>query len=92
MLNIEMESLRNGIIRDTTEKSQGSLKLYDSGIIPHGHLKIINPETLLPTYLTEMGEIVVSSEYLNAKGYGLIKPKQGSFQLTSSLMNNWESK
>ncbi|KAL6932053.1 hypothetical protein ACO0OL_003527 [Hanseniaspora opuntiae] len=77
VLNIEMESLRNGIIRDTTEKSQGSLKLYDSGIIPHGHLKIINPETLLPTYLTEMGEIVVSSEYLNAKGYGLIKPKQG---------------
>jgi len=53
------------------------LRLYDSGIIPQGHLKIINPETLLPTYLTEMGEIIVSSDYLNAKSYGLIKPKQG---------------
>lgn len=76
-LDIELESLRNGIIRETSDYTQNTLRLYDSGIIPQGHLKIINPETLLPTYLTEMGEIIVSSDYLNAKSYGLVKPKQG---------------
>lgn len=72
ILNLELNSLRNGVIKEvflnSKNKASNIIPVYDIGSISDGHLKIINPETLQPTYLTEIGEIVVSSQ-LNVSDY-----------------------
>ncbi|OBA26939.1 hypothetical protein HANVADRAFT_39493 [Hanseniaspora valbyensis NRRL Y-1626] len=72
ILNLESTSLRNGVIKEvfvnSKNKASNIIPVYDIGSILDGHLKVINPETLQPTYLTEIGEIVVSSQ-LNVSDY-----------------------
>lgn len=78
VLNLELNSLRNGIVKEVPGKSSNIsnnlISVYDIGTMSEGHLKVVNPETLQPTYLTEIGEIVVSSK-MNVSDYNCLNLK-----------------
>lgn len=55
-------SLREGIVKEAAPGFQG-LRLQDSGVVPVcTNVSIVNPETLLPCYAGEIGEIWCCSE------------------------------
>ncbi|XBW38649.1 hypothetical protein QEN19_004237 [Hanseniaspora menglaensis] len=93
VLKLELDALRNGVAKELSDVSDTSfVSVYDLGTLVNGDLKVINPETLQPTYLTEIGEIVVSStlnilDYncLNLKSNKLYKDNFFNEQLTVDI-------